>query len=302
MGNHAPRRRNAGFTLVELLVVIGIIALLIAILLPSLQAARRQATAVQCQSNLRSIGQGILMYAGVHKDTLPFGYWGGTGTGNGTHWPLLVQATLTGRGGDWNDAYASDANTARVRTLFHCPEVPNPDLVRADSALVHYLSHPRLMPQLGTADALAVANGSPGATLRPYKMAQITASSEIAMIFDGSLEAKTTGGFGPRYSVPVAAALDRYRLGYDTYLTNRTWTGMPSWLTPSSSVDITPSSGDLSLLNKDMPGNDQNVRFRHQRDKVMNALMADGHVATFQMKSPTVTTFLRGNINVNHVR
>jgi prepilin-type N-terminal cleavage/methylation domain-containing protein len=65
-----PSRRK-GFTLVELLVVIGIIALLISVLLPALGKAREQAKATQCLSNLRQLGLGLQLYRGDNKDYYP---------------------------------------------------------------------------------------------------------------------------------------------------------------------------------------------------------------------------------------
>jgi prepilin-type N-terminal cleavage/methylation domain-containing protein/prepilin-type processing-associated H-X9-DG protein len=69
------RNKVRAFTLVELLVVIGIIGILIAILLPSLGAARRAANSLSCASNMRTIVQGMQLYAATFKGAIPGSPW-----------------------------------------------------------------------------------------------------------------------------------------------------------------------------------------------------------------------------------
>ncbi len=71
-----------GFTLVELLVVISVIAVLLAMLLPGLSAAREQARKIQCATNARQLMLASVVYSEAHKSVVPYGYYYDQGGAN----------------------------------------------------------------------------------------------------------------------------------------------------------------------------------------------------------------------------
>jgi prepilin-type N-terminal cleavage/methylation domain-containing protein len=105
--NRIPRRRQA-FTLIELLVVIAIIAVLAAILLPTLSSAKQKAWQIKCASNLRQIGFAMKMHADDNDGFYPE-------SGSGIHWGETDKTTDKS---SWMEQIAPLAGNTNV---FNCP-------------------------------------------------------------------------------------------------------------------------------------------------------------------------------------
>jgi prepilin-type N-terminal cleavage/methylation domain-containing protein len=113
-------QRKKGFTLVELLVVIGIIAVLIGILLPTLTKAREAASRAACLSNIRELGNIFRIYANNNRDACPIGYMSSKNFNyflnwNNTNGTKVVMAGLI--------AYQRLTQQPKV---FYCPTVADP--------------------------------------------------------------------------------------------------------------------------------------------------------------------------------
>src|SRR5829696_1654385 len=128
------RRRRGAFTLVELLVVIGIIAVLIGILLPTLSRARESAKKTACLSNLRELGNAFRLYAAGNRDAMPIGAVGNSNLATlekqfsyVVKWDSGSAATILSMG------HLAMAGFAKSPKTYYCPSEQSDPLFVFDS-------------------------------------------------------------------------------------------------------------------------------------------------------------------------
>jgi len=207
---NAKSRRHA-FTLIELLVVISIISLLVAILLPALGKARDAAVQLQCTSQLRSIGQYMMLYStdnnGYSVDTLATlsgGVWAPSAIVNGNRTNTGYGSKLAHMGyiptGRWTSSVPTKTNAPGMFKLLSCPAEPGNAVTSFGHFALSYRPNHRLM-------GLFPWGSSKYA--RMSRLDAITKPSSLFMFIESNMNPNITDAYIPR---PVQHRLDWHDL------------------------------------------------------------------------------------------
>jgi prepilin-type N-terminal cleavage/methylation domain-containing protein/prepilin-type processing-associated H-X9-DG protein len=279
--DHRPH--HAGFTLVELLVVIGIIALLISILLPALNRARQYANLIQCQSNLRQMGMSMQIYAS--RDKRGYVFWGQA--------PPVTGVISNGQpGGSYTERWMETVSRILLQDKFtetygqggSNPMRPKVSGIFIDGDTVaggirHYTANIRVFGQYDTnladkyrLNEMGIPNVNPDRMFHPRKLSSIKLQTETAAIWC----AQQTSFDAPHPFNYAAAATTSYYMDQvgvnDTafyFIRGKDLVREEGVLTCIFEKDYFNSPGPLSLIG---------VRTRHMNNTEANLLFVDGHV------------------------
>ena len=303
------RRPNA-FTLVELLVVIGIIALLISILLPGLSKARQQANLLDCQSRLRTMGQSLAIYVTSNKGSLPWGVvdhnaaWTNTAPFTPStadqerfNWWMFTLSEYMQKDVRGPDGYARISPVFRDKETIDAPAEPR--------YVNHYTANPRVFYQANAYDSAPAIFSSyalppeDAQDRRQRKMGNVKKTSNVFAIWDG-----------PQFvdqqfnAYPLASAIDSFGMDNTTGLCfdapfsgnkygRAILPGVNSGITGVSDGKAAQKTrnADFEAAFDWLSG----FRFRHLGNTALAALCLDGHVEVRK-----VGTVMRGDIFTNY--
>lgn len=295
------KNKRSAFTLVELLVVIGIIAVLIGILLPALNKARQQANLVSCQSRLRQIGSALAIYESEHQARIPYAYVFRNNSGATAidywWWTYTLGSVL-------NKNMVTGNTVTNLSKVF--ADVDTIDTADNASGVWHYTCNPRLFYGENAAVGSATSDPTPrdcaGNDLTLNRRAtDVKQAASVFTIWDAPQIADQNN------NAYLCTGIDKFAIYSNAMATN--------YLAASPALDlaITPVSIPAPGLagqtdgriaqkqyNADWPSAYNgspgwpSLRFRHVNNTTLNALCFDGHV-----ESRLVGAVLRRDIYTN---
>lgn len=299
-----------GFTLVELLVVIGIIAVLIGIILPVLSRVQGRSRDLKCLSNLRSIGQMLLTYSSENKGAFPYGFaWlhydqeGKQAPGNDNRYNSWASTiTRMSRTGDTPDP-GNQADQSYAPFL-RCPQAET-----VGFQLVSYVANHVIMPSIRDESTAYDATGAP----TPYQFIKPATPNRLypdnILVHDTALIPESaTLEAGQHVGFLVNVDVDRGRIWTEYPANTRYRPKTDSWgaVNPIYSInapvllDLPGQPNPQRWKNVDpakMSGSSWapyqgNVRFRHARETLCNVVFADGHAEGLAKKDMLRKYFL----------
>lgn len=294
----AVRSTGRAFTLVELLVVIGIIAVLIGILLPTLSAVQARGRDLKCQSNIRQILIALRGYVEENNGSFPYGF----------HWNR-TRGVMGQRKEDWEEAPGNNGQfvcwASTLGKWLHYGKTPDdlldpynfPEVFRCPEAMQvrpHLLSY--AMNMIVAVDPLLeleIGKKSPPAQIRPAKSHLML--KETVLLWDTAICANPDLPAG--YLIGVDIDDQRFWRGAQTpqmryYSLSDPYSRVgPPFFPYGQNKPIKLDVGINTYYNKDPADStvevrpyQGNLRFRHRRETVCNAGFADGHVGVFTAK------------------